>query len=335
MFSRSDHGFLDRIDLGNEGLKSLIVRTLAALFLSAFLAWGSSSPASADPKSETGNWNVPVKTLGGTQLWSDSYLHAGWRIQRNVITGHSRLLDPANTRRAWGSYNDCKRLFDDLKRRNRITPASRHLVLLVHGIAPKPGTFTAMDRALDAAGYDAAAISYPSTRDAIEAHAAGLEALLNQVEGTTKVSFVTHSMGGLVVRQLLHRNGAWKDRLEMGRIVQIAPPHLGSEIAEWAADLKPYKWILGNAGQQLTPGNAARIPLLKHSFAIIAGGKKDGEGFNPLLPGDDDGVVRVAETKLPGTQQFLLVKATHTALVSNPETIQATINFLKRGTLAN
>jgi len=192
-----------------------------------------------------------------------------------------------------------------------------------------------MKAALDRAGYDAIPISYPSTREAIEAHAAGLEKVLNRVEGTTKVSFVTHSMGGLVVRHLLHRNGAWKKHIEIGRIVQIAPPHLGSEVAEWAADLKPYQWILGNAGQQLTPGNAARIPLLKHSFAIIAGGKNDGEGFNPLLPGDDDGVVRVAETKLPGTQHFLLVKATHTALVSQPKTIQATIHFLKRGTLAN
>lgn len=331
----SDHNRGRPTDLTISRQPYMAVKSLLALLLSLSLFLVSASPLSAESNSAAPSWNIPVKTFGGMQLWADSYLHAGWRIQRNVVTGHSRLLDPENIRRAWGDFEHCKAVFDNHRQRRAITPASSHLVLLVHGIAPRPGTFSAMEKALDTAGYDAASISYPSTRETIEAHAAGLEALLDRLEGTEKISFVTHSMGGLVVRSLLNREGAWKKRLEIGRIVQIAPPHLGATTAEWIADLKSYQWVLGQSGQQLTPGAVSQLPLLKLPFGIIAGGKADGAGFNPLLPGDDDGVVRVAETRLPGVRDFLLVEATHTALVSNPQTIQATINFLERGAFAN
>ncbi|MDA7946187.1 MAG: hypothetical protein MPJ78_01780 [Hyphomicrobiaceae bacterium] len=302
--------------------------------LAALLVFGGIVSAHAEPNSDERNWNMPLKTFGGMQLWADSYLHAGWRIQRNVVTGHSRLLDAENIRRAWGSFEHCKRIFDESRHRDGIVPASSHLVLLVHGIAPKPGTFSAMERVLDDAGFDATPISYPSTRGPIEVHAAGLEKLLNRVEGTTRVSFVTHSMGGLVVRHLLHRNGAWKKRIEVGRIIHIAPPHRGSAMAEGLSDLKPYEWILGDAGQQLTPRRASTVPPLELPFAIIAGGKGNDEGFNPFLPGDDDGVVAVDETRLHGARDFLIVKATHITLTRNPETIRATLAFLKGGTLA-
>ena len=275
--------------------------------------------------------NLPTPTLGGTQLWRDSHVFAGWRIQENVLTGHARLLDPEDTRRAWGSYAQVKARLDDLRRIENIQPPSKHLVLLVHGILRSTGTFSALEIALIEAGFDAVAISYPSTRSTIEEHADGLARLLDRQEGSETVSFVTHSMGGLVVRHLLRQDEAWQRRIAVRRIVLIAPPNQGSAVARLLKDIPAYRWIYGAAGQQLTPAEVSKIPLIEHPFAIVAGGTGDGEGFNPLLPGDDDGTVALAETRLEGALDFLVVPEIHAIISNHPDTIRATINFLKHG----
>ena len=276
-------------------------------------------------------WNLPAPTLGGTQLWRDSLVYAGWRIQENVVTGHFRLLDSKNIRRAWGSYAQCKERFDEFKRIEGIQPPSKHLVLLVHGILSSPGNFTALENALIGSGFDAVAISYPSSRGSIEEHAEGLARLLDRQEGAETVSFVTHSMGGIVVRYLLALEGEWQSRIEVSRIVLIAPPNQGSAIARVLKDVPAYRLIYGEAGQELTPEEVSRVPALEHPFAIIAGGKGDGEGFNPLLPGDDDGTVGLEETRLEGAKDFLVVPEIHMSISNHQETIRAAINFLKHG----
>ncbi len=302
----------------------------AAVSICVLAASLLATPAAALAKDEA-PLNLPTPTLGGTQLWRDAHVFAGWRIQENVLTGHFRLLDTEDIRRAWGSYAQCKERLDGLKRLEDIEPPGKHLVLLVHGILRSTGTFSALEKALIGAGYDAVAISYPSSRGTIEEHAEGLARLLDRQEGTATVSFVTHSMGGLVVRHLLSRDGEWKRRIEVHRIVLIAPPNRGSAIARLLEDIRAYRWIFGEAGQQLTPVEVSRAPGLEHPFAIIAGGKGDGRGFNPLLPGDDDGTVGLAETSLEGAADFLVVPEIHALISNHQETIRATINFLKHG----
>ena len=280
---------------------------------------------------DDGPWNLSTPTMGGKQLWRDSLVYAGWRIQENLLTGHFRLLDTEDTRWAWGTYGQCKSRLDDAKKSEAIRPRGRHLVLLVHGIMRSGGTFKALEEALIGLGYDAVAISYPSSRDTIEEHAIGLAELLDRQEGTETVSFVTHSMGGLVVRHLLARDGRWKSRININRIVMIAPPNQGSAIARVIKGLPLYGLIYGEAGQELTPAEVSRVPSLEHSFAIIAGGKGDDQGFNPFLLGDDDGTVAVEETRLKNAADFLIVPEIHGLISNHRITIQATINFLKHG----
>ena len=138
-------------------------------------------------------------------------------------------------------------------------------------------------------------------------------------------------MGGLVIRHLLARDAAWQRRIKVHRVVMIAPPNQGSAIARLLEDVPAYRLVFGAAGQQLTPEAVARIPMLAHPFAIIAGGKSDDSGFNPLLPGDDDGTVALAETRLEGAMDFLVVPEIHAVISNHQDTIQATINFLKHG----
>ena len=312
------------------GRFAILARFAIAVLTCALAASLLATPLVALAKDEA-PWNLPTATMGGTQLWRDAHVFAGWRIQENVLTGHFRLLDSEDIRRAWGSYTQCKERLDELKRIEGIQPPGKHLVLLVHGILRSTGTFSALEKALIETGFDAVAISYPSSRGTIEEHAEGLARLLDRQEGTETVSFVTHSMGGLVVRHLLARERAWKRRIEVRRIVLIAPPNRGSAIARLLEDVPAYRLIFGAAGQQLTPAEVSRAPGLEHPFAIIAGGKGDGRGFNPLLPGDDDGTVRVAETRLEGAADFLVVPEIHALISNHRETIRATIDFLKHG----
>ncbi|MHA1153691.1 MAG: esterase/lipase family protein [Alphaproteobacteria bacterium] len=302
----------------------------AAVSICVLVAALLATPLLALAKNEA-PWNLPAPTWGGNQMWRDSLVFAGWRIQENALTGSFRLLDPGDIRRAWGTYVQCRERLDDLKRSQGIRAPSKHLVLLVHGILRSSGTFSALERALIGTGFDAVAISYPSSRGTIEEHAEGLARLLDRQEGTDTVSFVTHSMGALVVRDLLKHEGAWQRRIEVRRIVLIAPPNQGSAIARLLKDISAYRLIYGAAGQQLTPEEVTRIPALDYPFAIIAGGKSDGVGFNPLLPGDDDGTVRLAETRLEGAMDFLVVPDIHAMISNHRETIRATINFLKHG----
>jgi hypothetical protein len=113
----------------------------------------------------------------------------------------------------------------------------------------------------------------------------------------------------------------------------IAPPSQGSAIARDLQDVPAYRLLYGPAGQELTP-EAMDFPIpTTLPFAIIAGGRGDGEGYNPLLPGDDDGTVAVDEARLPGAAGFLIVPAVHAVISNDARTIAATRAFLGTGRL--
>jgi pimeloyl-ACP methyl ester carboxylesterase len=278
-----------------------------------------------------GRLNLPVGTLGGKQFWADEFVYAGWRIQHNVYTDHYRLLDPEDERRAWGSYEACRTVFEAQRVQGKIQPRSDDLVVLLHGLFRSKASLRKLQTALEAEGYEVATVSYPSTRASIRDHADQLERVLNALEGTRRISFVTHSLGGIVAREVLARDSDWKKRIEIGRLVMLGTPNQGSVVAELLRDWLPYQIVAGKSGQELTLGSVAGVPPPACSFGIIAGGTGDDRGLNPLLPGDNDGTVLVADTRLEGADDFLLVRRAHSWLMSDPEVIKATIRFLKEG----
>ena len=276
--------------------------------------------------------NLPFPTLGGKQIWADIFIRGGWRIQRNVYSRHCRLLDRNNIRRAWGSYEQCRDSFDRIRRRHPPAAEGRHVVMLVHGLGRSSGAFSLLEDRLRRNGYETANVNYPSTRLGISAHADNLERIIESLEGVATLSFVTHSLGALVVRDLLSRKDGWQKRIAVHRLIMIAPPNKGSQIADRLKSLPAYRWLTGECGQGLTTEVASRLPVPNVEFGIIAGGRGNPHGFNPLLPGDNDGLVTVAETALEGARDFLLVRTTHGLVDDHPQTIEATLSFLREGT---
>ncbi|MGQ9590283.1 MAG: esterase/lipase family protein [Planctomycetota bacterium] len=279
----------------------------------------------------TGRWNFPFRTLGGKQLWADELVYCGWRIQENVVTGHRRLLTPEYVRAAWGSYEACRVALERVKIEKRLQPRSDRAVLLVHGLFRSKECFRPMAEKLEAAGYEVATVGYPSTRRGISEHGDQLVKVLERLEGAKEVSFVAHSLGGLVVREALGRESPWKRRLAVGRLVLIGTPNRGSALAERLKDWFPFRAAAGRAGQELSSDRVSKIPLPPCPFAVIAGGTGKDRGLNPLIPGDNDGVVEVESTKLPGSSGFLLLEAPHATMMRDPEVIEATARFLETG----
>ena len=90
---------------------SLLIISLLAIGTFSQSAWAQLPPG-AKP-------NITAPTGGGKQFWTDQFVHHGWRIQRNIYTGHCRLLDNKDFRRAWGTYQGCQREFRRLSRQLR------------------------------------------------------------------------------------------------------------------------------------------------------------------------------------------------------------------------
>ncbi len=280
----------------------------------------------------TGHPNLAIPTPGGMQFWADVFWFAGWRIQENVYTGHYRLLDSGKVRRAWGSREACRTAFERARVKEKLVMKDAHVVVLMHGLGRTRESLSRMKWELRNAGYITASITYPSTRRSLLEHADQLTDILDRLEGVATVSFVTHSLGGLVVRSALAREAAWRQRILVGRLVMLAPPSQGSHLAEELEDFLPAQLVLGpSAGDVAEMNELEAMPSPECSFGIIAAGGPGSGGWNPLIAGDDDGVVSVEETRLEGADDFLLVRGLHTFFMNDSDVIRATVCFLKTG----
>ncbi|MGH7201938.1 MAG: esterase/lipase family protein, partial [Planctomycetaceae bacterium] len=151
----------------------------------------------------------------------------------------------------------------------------------------------------------------------------------------TKIHFVVHSMGGLVVRSYLAKHAAGgPDDPRFGRMVMMGVPNLGAHLADRLQQNWAYKAVFGPAGRQLVSGEEgviAELPTPEFEFGILAGARGTNQGFNLLIPGDDDGTVGVASTRLPGAADFVTVSCLHSWIVRNDAAIAYTRHFLKTG----
>lgn len=275
---------------------------------------------------------LAMKTLGGRQFWGDVQFFHGWHIQQNVFTKHYRLLDSNDNRHAWGSLDECKSALAKIRERNKLPPMSGRGVVLLHGILRSSKCMSTIETAVQEAGYQAFAFNYPSTQVSIPEAAEYLNQAIESLEGIDELYIISHSMGGLVTRAYFAKYG--DPRIK--RVVMMGTPNHGAELADLLYRNVLLKAASGPGGRQLATDRQGLIPLLPVppcEFAIIAGARGKSAGWNPFIPGDDDGTVTVESTRLVGAADFSTVPVTHTMLIGNREAIDQAIRFLDEGQL--
>ena len=206
-------------------------------------------------------------------------------------------------------------------------------VILLHGIVRTSRSMNKMQASLLADGYKVANWSYPSRKQSINVLAE--EAISDAIEACNdssvrRINFVTHSMGGILVRYYLAKH----EIEDLGRVVMLSPPNQGSELVDLWSGWPGFELINGPAGYQLgTDENSLPLQLGPANFevGIITGNNTTNPFFSIMIPGDDDGKVSVKSARLEGMADFLVVPEAHSLIMRDKAVIRQLTHFLEHG----
>lgn len=209
-------------------------------------------------------------------------------------------------------------------------PKGDHLVLL-HGLGRSAGSMAALERYFEDLGYRVVNVDYPGRFHGIAAlveDIAGTIAPLCEDEGA-KVHFVTHSMGGILLRYYVKHHGC----PALGRAVMLAPPNQGTELVDLLGEGEIFRWAAGPAAQELGTGPGSILPELgpvDFELGVIAGNVQIPVS-SALIPGEDDGVVSVESTRVEGMKDFLVVPSTHSFIMTSRTVLEQARHFIETG----
>jgi triacylglycerol lipase len=206
-------------------------------------------------------------------------------------------------------------------------------VILLHGLCRSSASMTAMERYLMAQGFIVLNVDYPSRVKSVEELADTIvqNAIQdNRFKNSPKIHFVTHSMGGILVRIYLSRNSP----PQLGRVVMLGPPNQGSEVVDRLKHWWLFKRLNGPAGAELgtdsqsTPNSLGPVHF---ELGVIAGDRSINWINSCWLRGANDGKVSVEKTKVEGMKAHRVVHATHPFIMKNKSVMSDTAAFLKNG----
>ncbi len=204
-------------------------------------------------------------------------------------------------------------------------------VILLHGLARSDRSMGKLERALADRGYAVENIRYASTRKSIEALAdEAIAPALARLPADAPVHFVTHSLGGILVRQYLYAHRV--DNL--GRVVMLGPPNQGAEVVDKLRDFPGFRFIHGEAGLELGTGEGSvpnQLGAANFDLGVIAGTRSINLLLSAMIPGPNDGTVSVESTRLEGMRDHVEMEVTHTFMMYDDAVIDQVIHYLEHG----
>lgn len=204
-------------------------------------------------------------------------------------------------------------------------------VILLHGLARTSASMEPLAGELEAHGYAVANIDYPSRKHSVqELSSLAVESGLAACPLRSTIHFVTHSLGGILIRYYLEQRCI----PNLGRVVMLAPPNQGSEVVDAYRNIPGFEILNGPAGFQLGT-DAGSIPVqlgpVDYEVGVIAGTGTINPILSQSLANPDDGKVSVENTKVAGMQDFVMVPRSHSFIMQAPEVIAHVLSFLATG----
>ncbi len=189
-------------------------------------------------------------------------------------------------------------------------------IVLVHGFLRSKKSMGRLGRFLERQGFEVVNVGYPFRRNGVvEITRRYLAPVVQGLEEDRPIHFVTHSLGGIIVRYFL----AHTDINNFGRFVAISPPNHGSQTTAFLSRFAVFNWLLGPCLKDLSPGSEVLASLGKPDtkFGVIASTK--------------DGKVSVAQARYSESEPLAIVERYHTFIMNAPEVMNLTSTFLKTG----
>lgn len=175
---------------------------------------------------------------------------------------------------------------------------------------------------LAASGFEPEIFAYHSVADGPDTAVPRLVELL----AAAPADIVAHSLGGLIALQALHE----APDLGVKRVVCLGSPLTGSGAATGMLRWAPAAAMLGRSAALLQNGvdgwtGGAEV-------GVVAGCVPHGLGaLLAGFDGDHDGTVAVAETRLPGLADHVVIEASHSGLLFSAEAVDQAAAFLRSG----
>ena len=203
---------------------------------------------------------------------------------------------------------------------------SRRIVLL-HGLWMPGAAMHWLAAHLKTAGYAPEVFSYHSIADGPDM---AVPRLIELLQAGTGADIVAHSLGGLIALQALCE----APELQVARVVCLGSPLTGSGAATGMLRWAPAAALLGRSAALLHTGIACWQG--RAQVGVIAGRVPHGLGaLFAGFDGEHDGTVAIAETRLPGLADHVVVDASHSGLLFSTEAVEQTLAFLKNGRFAH
>ena len=206
-------------------------------------------------------------------------------------------------------------------------------VFLLHGLCRTSRSMNKLAQSLVRSGYDVVNVNYPSRHFPIARLSEDIHTRIRNhtdQRNYERIHFVTHSMGGIIVRHILANHTL----SNLGRVVMLSPPNQGSEVVDRLKHLFTYKLLNGPAGLELGTDKAdtpTRLGPARFDLGVITGRKTINFILSTMIPGENDGKVSAQRARLEGMRDFLVVGATHPFIMKNNEVIRQVLFYLKTG----
>ena len=211
-----------------------------------------------------------------------------------------------------------------------LAPGQDYVVVL-HGLARSDHSMEPLAERIAAAGYRVFNLNYPSRQlspgDLVNALD---QALAECCAEAGRIDFVTHSLGGILVRAYL----AESPDTRVGRVVMLSPPNQGSELVDLLGDTWIFRTIMGPTAVQMGTGPDSlpnRLPPPEFELGVIAATGTINPPGSAVIPGEDDGIVSLCSMWIEGVSDMITVPDSHAFVMRSPEVARQTVQFLREG----